>query len=111
MMLRRYEATHQAISPFTGTAEEFFALLTGTVYYEMQGQKIESLAFVEGSEVTYVTGTDVQKFTVFAEKLAGKLLLEEKTVAFEADDCDEFAMKLKKLFKNQPEDSFDTYIL
>lgn len=111
MMLNRYISTHKAINPWTGTKEDFFKRLPKTVFYEMDNDKIKSFAFVEENEIAYVCGVDRVAFLLFAKNLLTELFRQNETVVFEADDCDEYAMELKTLFTNQPEKSFDTYVL
>lgn len=107
----RYISTHKGINPWTGTKEEFFTLLPKTVFYEMDNETIRNLAFVEDNEIAYVYGEDKNKFVSFMQKLIIEMFEQNETIVFEADDCDEYAMELKRLFRNQTEGSFDTYIL
>lgn len=111
MMLDRYISTHNAVSPWTGTEEDFYSNLPDTVIYDLQDGGVDNFAFVEGEEIAYVCGGSVKAFHAFAEVLLSKMFKEHETVTFEADDCDEHAMVLKSLFINQPNESFDTYIL
>lgn len=111
IMLDRYIVTHNRISPWTGTKTSFFMLLPQIVFYEQDGDKIKNFAFVEDNEIAYVYGTDRISFNNFAQRLITELFKENETILFEADDCDEYALELRKLFANQAEESFDTYIL
>ena len=111
IMLERYISTHEAISPWTGLPEAFFEVLPRTVFYELDGQRIKNLAFVEENEIAYVSGVDEKEFTSFAQGLVSRVLEQFDSVVFEADDCDRYAMKLKNLFDSQAENSFNTYIL
>lgn len=111
MMLESYILTHARISPWTGSPEQFFDILPKTVYYETDDQQIVSFAFVENNEIAYVYGTDVKEFAVFAQSIITELFGQHEYVWFEADDCDDYAMELRKLFVNQSNESFDTYIL
>lgn len=111
MMLDRYIATHKDINPWTGTKEAFFALLPQVVFYERDIDRIKNFGFVEDNEIAYVYGTDRIAFINFAQRLITKMLEKSETILFEADDCDEYALELRKLFTNQSEESFDTYIL
>lgn len=111
MMLERYVLTHAKVSPWTGSAEQFFENLPETVFYEIDGRQIINLAFIEDNEIAYVCGCDIPRFVVFVQSIITKLLAEHKSVVFEADDCDEYAMALKNLFADKTDESFDTYIL
>ena len=111
IMLDKYIATHKGINPWTGEKEEFFTLLPKTVFYEMDDETIRNLAFVEDNEIAYVYGEDKNKFVSFIQKLIIEMFEQNDTIVFEADDCDEYSMELKKLFINQSKESFDTYIL
>lgn len=86
-------------------------MLPKDVFYEVENEKIRNIAFVEDNEIAYVYGVDREGFEIFAQKLITILLKQYENIMFEADDCDEYAMELKKLFVNQLEESFDTYIL
>ena len=110
MMLERYISTHKIINPWTGTETEFYEALPKAVYYEVENRQVINIAFIEGNEIAYVCGTDIDKFTIFAQNLVTKLFDKYENIVFEADDCDEYAMKLKSLFNNQSEVSYDTYI-
>lgn len=110
MMLERYISTHKIINPWTGTETEFYEALPKVVYYEVENRQVINIAFVEGNEIAYVCGTDIDKFTIFAQNIVTKLFDKYENIVFEADDCDEYAMKLKSLFNNQSEVSYDTYI-
>ena len=111
IMLDRYIATHERINPWTGTKESFSMLLPQIVFYERDNGKIKNFAFAEDNEIAYVYGTDRDSFTNFAQRLITEMFKENETILFEADDCDEYALELRKLFTNQSEESFDTYIL
>jgi len=52
----------------------------------------------------------LQVFHKFAQVLVTEMLQKYEVITFEADDCDEIAMELKRMFINQSEESFDTYI-
>ncbi|MBD5496806.1 MAG: hypothetical protein HDR11_03450 [Lachnospiraceae bacterium] len=71
---------------------------------------VSCFAFVEGNEIAYVYGRNEGSFVSFAEILVGRLLSEFQTSCFEADGCDWMAMKLKALFRDQSEASFNTYV-
>ena len=111
MMLDRYILTHNAISPWTGTEKDFYSNLPDMVICDLQDGGVDDFAFVEENEIAYVCGNDVKNFHIFAETLLTKMFRKYETITFEADDCDEYAMVLKSLFINQPDESFDTYIL
>ena len=110
-MLERYILTHKDINPWTGSRDDFYKLLPKTVYYDTYNGKIRNLAFVENNEIAYVCGVDIDGFGIFAEGLLTDLFGKFESVAFEADDCDEYAMRLKAFFVNQPDESYDTYVL
>lgn len=111
ILFDQYILNHKSISPWTGTKHDFIAKLPGIVYYEIVDNEVQNLAFVEENEIAYVFGQDVVKFRIFAMDLINHLFTQYDTITFEADDCDEPAMELKKLFTNQSEESFDTFIL
>lgn len=111
IMLDRYILTHKGINPWTGSKENFFMMLPKDVFYEVENEKIRNIAFIEDNEIAYVYGVDREGFETFSQKLITILLKQYENIMFEADDCDEYAMGLKKLFVNQSEESFDTYIL
>lgn len=111
MMLNRYISTHNAISPWTGTEEEFYRNLPDKVFYDSTDGTVKNFAFIEAGEIAYVYGTDSADFLAFAESLLTTMFKVHETITFEADDCDEYAMILKSLFINQSCESFDTYIL
>ena len=110
MMLKRYISTHKIINPWTGTETEFYEALPKIVYYEVEDRQVINMAFVEGNEIAYFCGIDVDKSTIFAQNLVTELFDKYENIVFEADDCDEYAMKLKSLFANQSEISYNTYI-
>ena len=110
-MLKRYILTHKDINPWTGTQDDFRRQLPRMVYYDANEDEIRNFAFLEDNEIAYVFGTDVEEFGRFAEGLLTELFREFECVTFEADDCDEYAMKLRGLFVNQPDESYDTYVL
>ncbi|MGT2950918.1 hypothetical protein BU202_06450 [Streptococcus cuniculi] len=51
LLLDYYKETHEAISPFTGSKEDFFNELPSTVYYHTAHNEIQSLAFIEDNEI------------------------------------------------------------
>lgn len=111
MMLERYISTHEKISPWTGSAEEFYELLPKVAYYEVENEQVINVAFVEENEIAYVYGTNMDRFAIFTQNLITELLNQYERVVFEADDCDEYAMRLKSLFINQSEECYNTYVL
>ena len=110
-MLDRYMITHMRINPWTGTKEDFFALLPQVVFYERDNDGIKNCAFVADHEIAYVYGMVRTAFIDFAQRLITELFTQNETILFEVDDCDEYALELKNLFAKQLEESFDTYIL
>ena len=111
ILFEQYVLNHQQISPWTGSKQDFISELPEMVYYEMIDNQIQNLTFVEQNEIAYVFGRDIKSFRLFAEDLITRLFTQYDAITFEADDCDEPAMELKKLFANQTEESFDTYIM
>lgn len=110
LMLERYMKTHLKINPWTGKKTDFFDILPCKVVYEKKGDSIENLAFVENGEIAYVLGKDIDSFSKFSSNLIFYLFKKYKNICFEADDCDEFAMELKKLFNIGYDVTWDTYI-
>ena len=110
LMLERYIKTHLEINPWTGKKTNFFDILPCKVVYEKKGDSIENLAFVENGEIAYVLGKDIDSFSKFSSNLIFYLFEKYKNICFEADDCDEFAMELKKLFNIGYDVTWDTYI-
>ena len=111
LMLSRYISTHDTISPWTGTKEDFYNNLPDKVFYDLDDGIVKNFAFVEEAEIAYVYGTERTDFLVFSKELMTLMFKEYDTITFEADDCDEYAMILKSFFINQSNESFDTYIL
>ena len=109
-MLNRYILTHKDINPWSGSKEEFWAELPKCVAYFCTDGNLTGFAFVEDEEIAYVYGENVQEFRAFAKVLIAEMFGKYDSITFEADDCDEFAMALKRMFTNQDEESFDTYI-
>ena len=110
LMLERYIKTHLEINPWTGKKTDFFDILPCKVVYEKKGDSIENLAFIENEEVAYVLGKDIDSFRKFSSNLIFNLFEKYKNIYFEADDCDEFSMELKKLFNSGYDVTWDTYI-
>ena len=110
LMLERYMKTHLKINPWTGKKTDFFDILPCKVVYDKKGDSIENLAFVENEEIAYVLGKDIDSFRKFSSNLIFYLFEKYKNICFEADDCDEFAMELKKLFNIDDNITWDTYI-
>ena len=111
MMFDRYIETHNAISPWTGTFENFCEHLPKSVICSNVNSEIKAFAFIEENEIAYLCGTDKESFPIFGQAVISHLLCKYDSVCFEADDCDEYAMICKSLFINQPDDSFDTYLM
>lgn len=110
LMLEHYMKTHLKINPWTGKKTDFFDILPGKVVYERNDDNIENLAFIENEEIAYVLGKDIDSFRKFSSNLIFNLFEKYKNIYFEADDCDEFAMELKKLFNIDDNITWDTYI-
>ena len=109
-MLDRYILTHKDINPWSGSKEDFCAELPENVAYFCMDENLTSFAFVEEEEIAYVYGENLQEFRMFAKVLIAEMFGKYESITFEADDCDEFAIELKRMFTNQDEESFDTYI-
>lgn len=110
LMLERYKKTHLDINPWTGKRSDFFNILPEKVVYEKKDDSIENLAFIENEEVAYVFGKNVDLFRKFSSSLILKLFEKYENIYLEADDCDEFAMELKKLSGKDYDVTWDTYI-
>lgn len=110
IMYERYKDTHKDINPWTAESDDFRKNLPSDVLCEADGDAIVNLAFVEENEIAYVYGADPSRFSGFAAALVQKLFARHETVFFESDDCDWAAMRLRALFANQDETSFDTYV-
>ena len=110
LMLERYMKTHLKINPWTGKKTDFFDILPCKVVYERNDDNIENLVFIENEEIAYVLGKDIDSFRKFSSNLIFNLFEKYKNICFEADDCDEFAMELKKLFNIDDNITWDTYI-
>ncbi len=118
LLFSYYKNTHKAINPLTASFEEFIQELPDTVYYEIQNNKIQNLAFIENNEIAYLASNNFKNFNSFLLSLINMLLKKYNTICFEADDCDYLAINLVKLFKTNNEieelknlESFNTYIL
>lgn len=110
LMLNRYCLLHKAINPWTGSREDFFAELPDCVAYTCIGGEVSCFAFIEDAEIAYVYGRNISEFRLFAQTLVTELFKKNEEITFESDDCDEMAMELKQLFKNQSEESYNTYV-
>ena len=110
LMLDRYCLLHKDINPWTGSREDFFGELPARVAYTCTGGKLSCFAFIEDGEIAYVYGTDKKEFCSFSQGLVAELFKEQEVITFESDDCDEMAMELKQLFRNQSEESYNTYV-
>ena len=109
-MLDRYCLLHKDINPWTGSRDEFFEELPECVAYTCTDGEVSNFAFIESGEIAYVYGTDIREFRLFSQGLVTELFKEHEVITFEADDCDVMAIELKRLFINQSEESFNTYI-
>ena len=110
LMYEHYCETHKEINPWTAGRKGFFDELPAEVFYRLKEGSIAALAFVERNEIAYVAAASKAEFDVFAASLVADVLKRYDTVCFESDDCDWAAMRLRAMFKNQSEASFDTYI-
>jgi len=105
-----YCETHKAINPWTAGLETFGEELPEDVFYVLKIGEISALAFVEKNEIAYVAASSETEFDGFAASLIANMLEKYDTVCFESDDCDWVAMRLRAMFRNQSETSFDTYV-
>ncbi len=110
LMHERYKDTHKDINPWTAGLSDFRENLPSDVLYELDGDTIVNLAFIEDNEIAYVYSANSARFSGFAVALVNNLFAEYETVFFESDDCDWVAMRLRGMFVNQEEMSFDTYV-
>lgn len=110
LMYERYTDTHKDINPWTAELIDFRNQLPSDVLCEADGDAIVNLAFVEENEIAYVYSTDPSRFSRFAAALVNNLFAEYETVFFESDDRDWVAMRLRGIFTNQEETSFNTYV-
>ena len=99
-----YCETHQGINPWTADIEAFAAQLPELVWHDNRN----NLAFVEDEEIAYVCGG--ADFELFLFCLLTKLFSEYAMLRFEADDCDQYAMRLRAMFDAQEENGCDTYV-
>lgn len=111
LMFSHYQATHQAINPWTAGLERFEELLPDTVLYTKQDSKVTNLAFVEDNEIAYMTGQDLQDFRPFISQVSNALFSQYEVVTTEIDDCDPYAMTIFDLYPDKPLESWDTYLL
>ena len=110
LIYAHYVETHRAVNPWTADFEAFCGELPEEVICSSRGGEVVSAAFIEKNEIAYVCGADEESFEAFARSLVCAMLEKHETICFESDDCDQWAMRLRSLFKNQEETSFDTYI-
>ena len=109
IMYQRYIESHKAISPWTGSYNDFLSVMPETIVCD-NADFPNNFAFIEDNEIAYVCGNSADSFRLFAENILAHMFEEHETVFFEADDCDEYAMLLKTLVGNTAEESYDTYI-
>lgn len=103
----RYAATHSPISPLTASLEKFCEAVPPTAVCSGDGRHF---AFVQGDEIAYFGG-EAEGFTDFAATLARRMFSRYDSIFFECDDCDELAMTLRGLFRQDEDESWDTYVL
>lgn len=111
LMFSHYQATHQAINPWTAGQERFEELLPDTVFYTKQDGQVTNLAFVEDNEIAYMTGRDLQDFQSFINQVIKSLFSQYEIITTEVDDCDPYAMTLLGFCQTPPPNSWDTYLL
>lgn len=110
-ILDYYQETHRAISPFTGSEEDFFERLPSTVYCHSLPDDIQSLAFINNHEIAYLWSKKQEHLPFFLQQIIPHLFKQYDTITFEADDVDPCAMMLKSLFTSRTDEHWDTYIL
>lgn len=106
-----YVNNHKRISPLTASFSRFKQILPNNLYVEIDNRKILNYAFVDENEIYYVGSNRLDIFDNFIYTVINKLFENYKDISFEADDNDELMMKLKEIFNNLNDESFDTYIL
>lgn len=110
MLYDHYVQTHSSINPWTAGYLFFLEALPGEVLYDTADGEIVNFAFVEDNEIAYLYSSTPSLLPAFAAALTEEIFSAHETVCFESDDCDPIAMKLRSMFANQSERSFDTYI-
>ena len=101
-----YKKMHQAINPLTATFEEFVKILPDEVYYHDE----KNFAFVEDNEIAYVLAEDSLIGDDFLLALCQAIFSNYETIAFEADDVDPIAMRLKNNFLHGFVETTETWI-
>ncbi|MCW6661930.1 hypothetical protein NHG28_06775 [Aerococcaceae bacterium NML201209] len=110
VLFKHYVKTHLAINPLTADFGAFVGALPKSVLCEKEENSIVHVAFIEGNEIAYVASEMPDCFVAFAERIICQLFRGNSSIYFEADDCDEVAMQLVKLFSVNDEVSYDTYV-
>lgn len=107
LLYETYIKTHESINPLTAGFEEFTLSLPQTLYCAQDGVD-NGFSFTEENEICYVGGNgNLEKFF---EGVLDRIFSKYSSVLFEADDVDVAAMRLKDMFNDTCEESFDTYI-
>lgn len=122
MLLQDYHDTHEMVSPMSRELSRnqwLEALLDGNLPDSSWCQVIDNrmgyllTAKGEGDavDITYVGGNLlVTEWSAFFRMVIDTLFAQYTSLALELDDTNYLAMRLKKLFRNLPISSFDTYI-
>ena len=110
ILFNHYCETHRAVNPWTEDFDAFCRELPQEIFCQKTEAGITALAFVEGDEIAYIWAADENSLRTFAAGLLDVMFARYETICFESDDCDPPAMWLRGLFRNQDEDSFDTYV-
>lgn len=105
-----YCETHRAVNPWTAGREAFWEELPEEVFYTLKEGVLAALAFVEENEIAYAAARSEAELEELAASLIADRLEEYGTVCFESDDCDWAMMRLRAMFQNQSEASFNTYV-
>ncbi|HNZ50025.1 MAG TPA: hypothetical protein PLR16_02605 [Bacilli bacterium] len=105
-----YLETHQDINAFTGTFSDFVTIIPNKVIYQEENKKVKNLVFIDENELCYITSNDKNSFIDFALTVINKMFNEFESIMFEFDSTDKVAMILKKLFKENSNKTYKTFI-
>lgn len=107
LLYESYAKNHEGINPLSVSFDEFATDLPKTVYC-IEGGLDNGFVFTEENEICYVGGNS--NVEVLFVAVLNIIFSKYQYVMFETDDVDSVAMKLKNLFCDVRDDSFDTYI-
>ena len=110
MIYAYYADTHAPINPLTATRADFDEILPDTVLYITKDDQINSAAFIDGNEISYIFSYTQDGFFQFADSLLSYMFGKFDRIVFEADDSDWAATRLKEMFFVLLGTSYDTYI-